>query len=278
MSSHHPHPVAFVLGGGGIRGAVQVGMLQALLEHGVRPDLVVGSSIGAINGAIVAAHPGPEAAGLLHRAWNSPQARAVYGDSVGRQLHRLITTRTHLNSPRPLQRLLQDLLGTDTRFEDLPTPLRVVAASIESAAEHWFTTGPLLPAVLASASVPGLLPPTRVGDEHYLDGGIVNSIPLQAALDAGARTVYVLHVGRVDEPLTAPTTPVETARVAFEIARRHRWARDLAELPDHVDLHVLPTGGALDGDQNLGSYKRMGTTPTRIDRAHRATRAYLEGR
>ncbi|WP_017615825.1 patatin-like phospholipase family protein [Nocardiopsis salina] len=196
---------------------------------------------------------------------------------MGHQLRRLITTRTHINSPEPLRQLLRDTLGADTRFEDLPTPLRVVAASIESAAEHWFTTGPLIPAVLASASVPGLLPPTRVGQEHYLDGGIVNSIPLQAALDAGARTVYVLHVGRVDEPLTAPTTPVETARVAFEIARRHRWARDLADLPDDVDLHVLPTGGALEGDQNLSSYKRMDTAPARIDRAHRATRAYLEG-
>lgn len=152
-------PVAFVLGGGGVRGAVQVGLIRALVGRGIRPDLVVGTSIGAINGAMLAADPGPGVVERLTAAWDSPAARAIYGDPLPRQVHRLARTRTHLISDEPLRRLLEHSLGADARFEDLAVPLHVVAANIERAAETWFHTGPLIPAVLASAAVPGVLPP-----------------------------------------------------------------------------------------------------------------------
>ncbi|MGL4256122.1 patatin-like phospholipase family protein [Microbacterium sp.] len=272
------HPIAFVLGGGGVRGAVEIGMLQALLESGIRPDVIVGTSIGAINGALVAHDPTPSVIAALEAAWMSPEASAVYGDSIAAQLTRLVKTKTHLNSPAPLRRLLERALGPDTRFEDLAVPLRVVAASIERAAERVFESGPLIDAILASASVPGLLPPTRIDGEHYIDGGIVNSIPIEQALAVGARTVFVLQVGRIESPLVAPRTAVETARVAFEVARRHRFARDVEHLPDGVALHVLPTGGALSGDDSLRSYRRMDTVRTRIEQARDASRAFLAAR
>ncbi|WP_307869116.1 patatin-like phospholipase family protein [Nocardiopsis sp. B62] len=272
-----PGPVAFVLGGGGVRGAVEVGMIRALLEEGIAPDLVVGTSIGAINGAVLAADPSAAAVERLTRTWTSEEANTVFGEAVGRQLHRIVTTRTHLISPEPLRRLLVKMLGPDPAFEDLAVPLRVVAASIERAAEHWFSEGPLIEAVLASSAVPGLLPPTRIDGEHFMDGGIVNSIPIEAAVRAGARTVYVLQVGRVEEPLSPPTNPVETARVAFEIARRHRFARDLATLPEDVRLHVLPSGGSLDGDDKPLAFRRLDTVQRRIDRAYEASRGYLAG-
>ena len=274
MSSRDP--VAFVLGGGGVRGAVEVGMLRALLERGIRPDVVVGTSIGAINGVQVAADPTPAVIERLVDSWASPEASAVYGDGFFTQTRRLVRTRTHLNSPEPLRRLLERHLGDVRTFEELPVPLRVVAASIERAAEHVFDSGPLIDAIMASAAVPGLFPPAQVGGEHFLDGGIVNSIPIDHALEAGARTIFVLQVGRVEEPLSPPRTPVETARVAFEIARRHRFAWDLANLPDGVTLHVLPSGGALEGDDSLMSYRRTATVTARIDRAFEASRAYLD--
>jgi len=271
--------VAFVLGGGGVRGAVEIGMLRALLESGIRPDLVVGTSIGAINGALVASDPTPAVLDLLLDAWTSPEASAVYGDSLFAQFTRLVRTKTHLNSPAPLRHLLERSLGADTRFEDLSVRLRVVAASIERAAEHVFESGPLIDAILASASVPGLLPPTRIGDEHFIDGGIVNSIPIAQALEAGAHTVFVLQVGRIETPLVAPQSAVDTARVAFEIARRHRYARDVATLPEGVALHVLPSGGGLDDDDDtLMSYRRMDTVHRRIDAAYDASRSFLAER
>jgi NTE family protein len=268
-------PIALVLGGGGVRGAVEIGMVRALLEAGVVPDLVVGTSIGAINGAMIAKDPTLGVIDTLLHAWTSPEANAVYGDSLISQLSRLVKTKTHLNSPRPLRELLERSLGADVRFEDLAVRLQVVAASIERAAEHVFDSGPLIDAILASASVPGLLPPTKIGEEHYIDGGIVNSIPIEQAVTAGARTIFVLQIGRVETPLVAPTSAVDTARVAFEIARRHRFARDIATLPDGIDLYVLPSGGSLEGDDSIRAYRRLDTVRLRIDQAYEASRDFL---
>jgi NTE family protein len=215
---------------------------------------------------------------ILLEAWTSPEAQAVYGDSLGAQLWRLFKTKTHLNSPAPLQRILERALGVGATFEQLAVPLRVVAANVERAAEHVFHSGPLIPAVLASASVPGLLPATRIGDEHFIDGGIVNSIPIDQALAAGARTIFVLQVGRVETALEAPTSAVGAARVAFEIARRHRFAHDVASLPEGVALHLLPSGGALEGDESLLAFRRIDTVHRRIQQAYESTRTFLQDR
>jgi NTE family protein len=241
----------------------------------VRRDVVVGRSIGDIIGAALAADPTPAVLDRLVNAWASPEAGAIYGDSWPKQLRRLARSGTHLNAVEPLSALLVGMLGEDATFEDLAVPLAVAAASIERAAETWFDAGPLLPAILASASVPGILPPTRIGDEHYVDGGIVNSIPLGEAVRRGGTTVYVLQVGRVEEPLAAPGKPSDVARISFEIARRHRFSREIADVPPGVTVHVLPSGGPLKGDDRVGSYKRMEVTRERIDRAYRASTAFL---
>jgi NTE family protein len=267
-------PVGFVLGGGGVLGAVEVGMLRALLRAGIRPDLVVGTSIGAFNGAAVAADPTENVVDRLTSLWAAPEAGSIYGDSVARQLRRF-ATRTHLHSPLALRRLLARELGADATFEDLKVPFQCCAASIERAAEHWFSTGPLIPAVLASSAVPGLLPPVEIDGEHYIDGGLVNSIPVGRAVELGAKTVFVLQVGRIERPLRPPRRPWEVAQVAFEVARRHRFARELAEAPPEIVVHVLPTGGGSPRDDSPLSYRNLTLTRARINRAYEASRAYL---
>ncbi|GAA4592657.1 patatin-like phospholipase family protein [Actinoplanes octamycinicus] len=266
-------PVAFVLGGGGVLGAVEVGMLRALFRAGFRPDLVVGTSIGAVNGALVSAEPGEAVTDRLVRLWMSPEAAAVYGDSIGRQMRRF-AARTHLHSPLPLRRLLEGELGEGVTFADLKVPFHCCAASIERAAEHWFDSGPLVDAVLASSAVPGLLPPMEIGGEHFVDGGIVNSIPISEAVRLGARLIFVLQVGRVERRLSVPRRPWEVAQVAFEIARRHRFARDMSSLPDGVRVHVLPSGGE-SGDDSPWAYRDMALVGRRISRAYTASRRYL---
>ncbi|MFY1695581.1 patatin-like phospholipase family protein [Solwaraspora sp. WMMA2101] len=268
-------PVAFVLGGGGVLGAVEVGMLRALFRSGITPDLVVGTSIGAVNGVLVAADPTEAVTLRLVRLWASPEASEVYGDSMARQLRRF-AARTHLHSPRPLRRLLERELGDTSTFADLRVPFHCCAASIERAAEHWFDTGPLVPAVLASAAVPGLLPPTEIDGEHFIDGGIVNSIPIGKAVEAGARRIFVLQVGRIERPLSPPRRPWEIAQVAFEIARRHRFARELASLGQDVEVHVLPTGGGEPRDDTPWAYRDMAAVGRRISRAYTASRRYLK--
>lgn len=270
-------PVAFVLGGGGVLGAVEVGMLRALFRAGLRPDLVLGTSVGAVNGALVAADPSQGVTDRLVRLWASPEAGEVYGDSVARQLRRF-AARTHLHSPGPLRRLLERELGEGTTFADLTVPFQCCAASIERAAEHWFAAGPVVDAVLASASVPGLLPPAEIDGEHFLDGGIVNSIPVGRAVELGARTVFVLQVGRIERPLAPPRRPWEVAQVAFEVARRHRFAREMAALPAGVEVHVLPTGGGEPRDDSPWAYRDRAAIGRRISRAYTASRAYLTTR
>ena len=96
--------------------------------------------------------------------------------------------------------------------------------------------------MLASCAVPGLLPPVTLDGQTYLDGGLVHSIPVGRAVALGATTLYVLQVGRIEQPLAAPQRPWEVGLVAFEVARRHRFAADMASLPPGVAVHVLPTG------------------------------------
>jgi NTE family protein len=154
---------------------------------------------------------------------------------------------------------------------------QVCAASIERAAEHWFSSGPLVEAIMASAAVPGLLPPAEVDGEHYLDGGIVNSIPLGRAVALGADRIFVLQVGRIDRPLRPPQRPWEVARVSFEIARRHRFARELAEVPDRVEVHVLPARGTSVRDDSLLAHRDFSRVRARIDASYEASRDYLAG-
>ncbi|MGZ4465923.1 MAG: patatin-like phospholipase family protein [Nocardioides sp.] len=268
---------AFVLGGGGVLGAVEVGMLRALFERGIVPDLVLGTSVGALNGAMVARDPSVGALDRLTELWRgaSENSREVYGDRALRTVRRAVSTGTHIYSARPLKKRLEEELG-DITFEELPVRFQVCAASIERAAEHWFETGRVVDAVVASAAVPGLLPPARVGDEHYLDGGIVNSIPLGRAVQLGATRVFVLQVGRIDRPLAVPRRPWAVARVSFEIARRHRFHRELAELPDGVEAHVLPARGTSARDDTLFGTRDFSTVEARIEETYEASASYLE--
>jgi len=269
---------AFVLGGGGVLGAVEVGMLRALLERGITPELVLGTSVGALNGAMVARQPDLGVVERLTELWSmaGDAGKEVYGDKPLRTVRRAVSSGgTHIYSAKPLRQRLEDELG-DITFEELPVPLEVCAASIERAAEHWFTSGRVVDAVVASAAVPGLLPPAKVGDEHFLDGGIVNSIPLGRAVSRGADRVFVLQVGRIDRPLTVPKRPWEVARVSFEIARRHRFQRELAELPTSVECHVLPARGTSSKDDSLLGTRDFGSVQERIDATYDASRAYLE--
>lgn len=267
-----PPKVAFVLGGGGDLGASEVGMLRALLEREITPGLIVGTSVGALNGAAIAADPTMAMLERLESTWRSLGKERIF-DSPLRIAGTLIRQRTHLNSNDRLRRLIHTLLPVTT-FEELAVPFQCVAASIERAAEHWFSEGPLVDAIVASSAVPGLLPVVEVGGEHFMDGGIVNSIPIERAIRLGATELYVLHVGRVDRPLEPPRSLLQAMTVAFEIARRHRFAYDMATLPAGITAHVLPTGEEAPGSSiRTWDLEAVGE---RIRRAHAATTAFLD--
>lgn len=267
--------VAFVLGGGGIHGAAEVGMLHALADRGIRPDLVLGTSIGALNGAVLA-HDPDAATGRLSELWTNVEANNPFDASLLEQAGTFARTRTHLHANHRLRRLILTHLPA-RRFEELAVPFACVAASIERASARWFDDGPLIDALLASTAVPGLLPPVEIDGEHHLDGGLVDSIPVGRAIELGARTVYVLQVGRIEQPLAPPTKPWEVGLVAFEIARRHRFVEAMDHVPDDIEVHVLPTGDALRYDDTSQlRYRDLSRVGARIDRAYEASTSYLD--
>jgi NTE family protein len=272
MSRH-----AFVLGGGGLLGAAEAGMARALLEAGVMPDLVCGTSIGAINGAMLAADPTPQGARRLSALWDALAKEGVLDGSVIRRVAEVVRRRTSLHGNGALRRMLRERLPAQT-FEELSVPFECVAASIEQARECWFTKGDLIEPVLASCALPGVFPPVQIDDEHFFDGGLVNSIPLDRAVKQGADTVWVMHVGRLEEDLAAPRFLWEVGFVAFEISRRHRFHSDLDRVGPGVTVHVLPTGLPQRSAATWSNlrYRDTGRIARRADLAYDATRKYLE--
>jgi NTE family protein len=263
---------AIVLGGGGVLGATQVGMLRALLESGFRPNLVVGTSVGALNGAAIAADPSADGVDSLVDLWGSLTEAGMFNDTVLARASTLARYRTHLYSAAPLRKLLTSHLPAT--FEQLRIPFQCVAASIEKAGARWFSAGNLADAVMASSAVPGLLPPVVIDGEHFLDGGLVHSIPVGRALALGATEIYVLHVGRIERPLKAPKSLWDVCLTSFELARRHRFVEEMAELPADVRVHVLPSG---EDKLPLMSmrYRHSTAVATRIERGYQAASEYL---
>lgn len=269
--------MAFVLGGGGVLGAAEAGMALALLERGIRPDLVCGTSVGAINGAALAADPTPDGARALVKFWDALGDEGVFGGSLLRRAAEVLRRPTSLHDNSELRRLLRERLPAQT-FEDLVVPFECVAASIERAREHWFDSGDLVEPVLASCALPGVLPPVRIGDEHFFDGGLVNSIPLDRAVSRGAETIWVLHVGRLEEELKVPRFLWEVGFAAFEIARRHRFHGDLERVGSDVAVHILPSGQPQRAAATWSNlrYRDSRRIARRAEVAYDATRTYLE--
>jgi NTE family protein len=253
-------------------------MLRALGECSIEPDIVLGTSVGAINGAFFAADPTSGGVERLAEVWRELNSEVSAGAML-RRVTTLARSGTHLQSLDEVRERLIEVLPVE-RVEELAVPFQCVAASIEQAAEHWFDSGPLVDVVLASCAVPGILPPVRIGDEHFIDGGIVNSIPVGRAVALGAKRIYVLQVGRLEQALRPPRWPWEVALVAFEVARRHRFAHDLRSLPDDVELHVLPTGGSAapaynDVSGQLRIRRIARTVQQQIDASYEASLRYL---
>ena len=240
-----PRRVAFVLSGGGNLGAVQVGMLRALTEAGVRPDLVVGCSVGAINGAGYAADPTLTGVDRLDRLWR----RIAEGDPdlmpsrlipVVAQLARKGES---LHDRQRLADLLDDELPTKT-FAGLAVPFACVATDVDAAAEHWFEHGRLVPALLASAALPAVYPAFEYRGRTFIDGGVLNEVHTARAVAMGATELYVLHVGHLNDRRYDIQRPFDGAVRAYWTARRYRLDADLAGVPPHCTVHVLPAGSS----------------------------------
>jgi len=231
---------AFVLSGGGNQGVSQVGMLRALLERGIVPDVVIGTSAGALNGAAVAYAPNLTGIAQLASVWEQLQSDHVF---PGGRIHRawnVVRRGTHLFGNEGLAALIHH--STPARsFSDLEIPLRVIATDLDTGEEVVLARGPLKPALLASTALPGVFPIVVHGGRRLVDGGVVNNVPLWHALSGPVDRVFVLNVssGTGDH---AVRSPLDVVMTSFMHARNQRYEleRRFAIEIEHVDIIELP--------------------------------------
>ena len=228
---------ALVLAGGGTRGALQIGMLQVLTEHGFVPDRIYGSSVGAVNGAAFAGDPTREGVQRMTEIWRGLTRESVYpqGRLHGPWLYFQQRESVFVNSG--LRKVIEEGIGFE-RLEDAVIPVEVVATSLTDGGERWFTYGPAAEAVLASSAVPAIFPPVEIDGERYIDGGVVNNVPIRRAIDAGATRIVVLLCAPPVYSPSSPKRPVEAMFNALMISIHARFARDLAQLPPGVEVIV----------------------------------------
>jgi NTE family protein len=230
---------AVVLSGGGNQAVSQVGMLRALLERDIVPDLVVGTSAGALNGAVIATDP--TVAGTEHLAdvWLSIRSGEVFQGGKLARAWNVLRRDDHLFTNEGLLSIL-DRAHTATTFAETDVPLRVVATDLNTGDEVVFASGPLEPALLASTALPALFPPIEHDGRLLVDGAITNTVPLWHALSGPTDRIYVCNVsGALIE--RRMRSPLDVAVRAFAISRNQRFELELRHAPADVDVVVLPS-------------------------------------
>ena len=259
-------PTAFVLSGGASLGSIQVGMAVALAEAGIEPDLLVGSSVGAINGAWLAStKPASDLAVLwrgLRRSDLFPLRPLVgLGGFVGR--------RSHFVPNAGLRRLLKRHVGF-AFLEDASVPFTVIATDARTGDEVAINSGPAVPAILASAALPGVFPPVEVGGRVLIDGGVANNTPITRAIEAGATEVWVLSTGYSCKLSAPPTSAVALAMHSVALLVQQRLVLETATRDYPVPVHLIPPPCPI-------SVTPIDFSQTRelVDRAHLGTRQWL---
>lgn len=210
--SHRTNPagkIAFVLSGGAARGAMQVGMLRVLLSRGVIPDLIVGTSVGAFNGAWLASDPTSEGVQQLVDIWTHVRQEDIFaGGTVSVLLH-LLRQLPSLYGGEAIHAFLRRMVALggleSSTFESLSVSLAVVATNLTRGRAAIFDHGHLMPALLATSAIPALLPPITINGEQYVDGGLLDNVGLRVAIERGATRIYVLDTS-CDGPAEQPAT------------------------------------------------------------------------
>ena len=231
---------AFVLSGGGSLGAVQVGMLAALETRGFRPDLLVGTSVGALNAAYVGAN-GYDATAIdrLAAIWRKLRRAEVFPIDPLRQTMAAAGRRRSLCSRRPLRRLVESNLSI-TDLEAARIPLHIVTTDVMSGEEVLLSSGDAVSAVLASAAIPAVFAPVERDGRVLMDGGVANNAGVSHAIALGADQVVVLPAGFSCALLAPPTTPLAAAMHALTLLIEQRLIVEVAHLVDRADIIVLP--------------------------------------
>ena len=230
-----------MLSGGASLGALQVGMVRALFERGITADLLVGTSVGALNAAFIASRPQTAASAReLARAWHEIERGDAFPISLRTVVGGLAGRRDHLVPERGLRQIVQRHLQLED-LRDAQVPLHLVAFDITTGSETVLSSGPACDAIVASCSIPGIFPPVAIGDQLLIDGGVVNNTPICHAVELGAERIYVLPTqGPSRTQLSPPRTALDAAIYGISLLVGSRLEADIARYGRDVELIVLP--------------------------------------
>jgi NTE family protein len=238
MSDHTEKKTAFVLAGGGSFGAVQVGMLRELVRNGIVPDLVVGSSVGAINGAYFAGAPNAEGVAQLEAIWCGLHRRDVF-PITWRSIIGLFTRRDYLVDSRGLRALLDQRLPY-RNLEDAAIPIHVVATDVLDGGTVRLSAGPAADAVLASCAIPAAFAPVRIGERQLMDGGVASNTPISVAVELGAERLIVLPTGFACTLETPPRGAIASALHGITLMVAHQLVRELERHRERAEIITVP--------------------------------------
>jgi NTE family protein len=259
---------AFVLSGGGSLGAVQVGMLRALTEAGIRPDLLIGTSVGAVNAAFLAGRPDEQGALKLAEIWCGLRRQHIFPLSPWSSARGLLGRSNHVISNANLRQVLERNLPYE-RLDDAAVPVHVMTTELKTGRAVLISTGPAVPALLASTAIPGIFPPVTIGRRELIDGGVANHTPIAGAIELGATRIFVLPIGYPwlrQEPANA----LGMALHALARFVEQKLDAEVAAYRHVADVQVLPT---LDGP--AVSPADFSHTDELIARGYRSARKYL---
>lgn len=260
--------LAFVLSGGSSLGSIQVGCLEALFQHEIFPDLIIGTSVGALNGALLAKNPTLEGVMKLKDIWLSMESRGPFRESRLRVLMRLLLGRKHLYANDTLRELVSQFLD-DISFEDLPVPAAMIATDMDSGEPVVLRQGSVELAVLASSAIPGIFPPVRIDGNEYVDGGMMSFCGLEAAWNQGAQRMVVITT-----PLPPPSKAVGVLKPmsrALQVALNRLCQLEVAWFSHRCPLVVLNPVVPLEG-HNFNDFSK---TLFLVEKGRTWTEAFL---
>ena len=241
LATRRKGTVAFVFSGGGPLGALQVGALKALFERDIRPDMCVGTSVGALNATWVAFDPTPEGMVRLENTWLRMKDNDLFpgGGRFKASWARMLVRGNRIFENIGIRRLIETSLGRP-RFEDAQIPLAVTATDLETGAERIFTTGDIVDPLLASTAMPSIFPPVPIDGRNYIDGGVANNVPIAPAVDMGATTVYVMDSTSHSRQRRPLNRPIDYLLHAFTLARGQRFTLEADLFADKAKVIVIP--------------------------------------
>lgn len=232
-------PNAFVLSGGASLGSVQVGMLRALREQRIVPDMIIGSSVGAINGAWLAGHPDDPTSGL-EATWNSLSRSDIFPAKPLAGLAGFVGMRQGLVPTARLRRLIKANL-TFGSIEEAPVPFHPIVTDVLAGVDRRLSIGDAASAVLASAAIPGVFAPVDIDGVAYMDGGVLNNTPISHAVELGADPIWVLPTGWACAMSAPPPNALGMALHGLDIMIQQRLAPDVARFTaEGADIRVVP--------------------------------------